>query len=61
MITYGWNAIVEYICSLTNDRLFERSDESSHFSIVILFYKIYKVKQDISINVFSGMSDPFLD
>ena len=55
MITYG-NAMVEYICSLTNDRLFEDQE-------LALFYRDivskYKAKQEISINVFSGMSDPF--
>ena len=55
MITYG-NEMVEYICSLTNDRLFEDAELADFYRDIVLKYK---ANQEISIKIYSGMSDPF--
>ncbi len=55
MITYG-NEMVEYICSLTNDRLFEDSELAEFYRDIV---SRYKRKQEVTIDVYSAMSDPF--
>jgi DNA primase len=55
MITYGRD-MVEYICSFTNDKLFE-DDELKVFYLDILGR--YKDEKDINIQVYSGKDEPF--
>lgn len=55
MITYG-NDMVTFICSLTNDRLFE-DDELRNFYNHIVDH--YKNGDKISIEFYSGKPDPF--
>jgi DNA primase len=55
MITYG-NEMVEYICSLTNDRLFEDSELADFYRDIVAKFKD---KEEISIDVYSGKIDPF--
>ncbi len=55
MITYGRD-MVEYICSFTNEKLFE-DEELKTFYLDIL--NRYKEEKEISIQVYSGKQDPF--
>ncbi len=55
MITYG-RGMVEYICSFTNQKLFE-DDELKDFYLDIV--ERYKNDEEISIQVYSGKPDPF--
>ncbi len=55
MITYGKD-MVTYICSLTNEKLFE-DVELRRFYVDIV--ERYKNNQEISIEVYSGMADSF--
>ncbi|WP_018126836.1 DNA primase [Balneola vulgaris] len=55
MITYG-RGMVEYICSFTNQKLFE-DDELKDFYLDIV--ERYKKEEEISIQVYSGKPDPF--
>ncbi len=55
MITYGRD-MVEYICSFTNDKLFE-DEELKTFYLDILAR--YKEEKEITIQVYSGKQEPF--
>jgi len=55
MITYGRD-MVEYICSFTNEKLFE-DEELKTFYLDIL--NRYKDEKEISIQIYSGKQDPF--
>jgi len=55
MITYGKD-MVEYICSFTNDKLFE-DEEMKTFYLDIL--NRFKEEKEISINVYSGKNEPY--
>ncbi|MEX0719544.1 MAG: DNA primase [Balneolaceae bacterium] len=56
MVTYGRD-MVEYICSITNQRLFEDEELRMFFSDIV---DRYKKEEEISIQVYSGKPDPFL-
>ncbi len=55
MITYG-SEMVEYICSLTNDRLFEDSELADFYRDIV---DKFKRNEEISIDAYSALSDPF--
>lgn len=55
MISYGKD-MVEYICSFTNDNLFE-DEELKMFYLDIL--SRFKEEKEISVNVYSGKNEPF--
>ncbi len=55
MITYG-REMVEYICSLTNDKLFEDEELRSFYQDIL---KRYMDEKDISIQIYSGKEEPF--
>jgi DNA primase len=55
MITYGRD-MVEYICSFTNEKLFE-DEELKTFYVDILGR--YKEEKEISVQVYSGKQEPF--
>jgi DNA primase len=55
MITYGRD-MVEYICSFTNDKVFE-DEELKMFYLDIL--NRFKEKQEISVNYYLSKKDPF--
>ena len=55
MITYGKD-MVKYICSLTNDRLIEDEELRMFYNDVV---ERYKAEEEISIEFYSGKSDPF--
>ncbi len=55
MVTYK-KPMVEYICSLTNEKLFE-DEELARFYLDIL--ERYKADQEISIEAYSGREEPF--
>jgi len=55
MITYG-REMVEYICSLTNDKLFEDEELRSFYQDIL---KRYMDEKDISIQIYSGKQEPF--
>ncbi len=55
MVTYGKD-MVTYICSLTNDRLFEDDELRMFYGDIV---ERYKKEEDISFDVYSGKSDPF--
>ncbi len=55
MITYGRD-MVEYICSFTNEKLFE-DEELKTFYLDIL--NRYKEEKEITIQIYSGKQDPF--
>lgn len=55
MITYG-NKMVEYICSLTNDRLFEDAELAGFYRDIV---SKFKAQQEITIDRYSRLSDPY--
>lgn len=55
MILYG-EKMVEYICSLTNDRLFEDAELRDFYMDIV---QRYKNKEPITIEVYSAKPDPF--
>lgn len=55
MVTYG-NDMIKYICSLTNDRLFEDEELAMFYRDVV---ERYKNQEPVSIEVYSSMPDPF--
>lgn len=55
MITYGRD-MVEYICSFTNDKLFEDEELKTFYQDIL---ERYKKEEAISIQVYSGKSEPF--
>lgn len=55
MISYGRN-MVEYICSLTNEKLFEDEELKSFYRDIL---NRFVNKEDISIQVYSGKNDPY--
>jgi len=55
MITYE-NDMVEYVCSLTNDRLFEDEELANFYRDIV---QRFKDKETISIDYYSSRSDPF--
>lgn len=55
MITYG-NEMVEYICSLTNDRLFEDAELADFYRDIV---SKFKEKEEITIETYSARTDPF--
>lgn len=55
MITFGKD-MVEYICSFTNDKVFE-DEELKTFYLDIL--NRYKEEKEISVNAYAGKSEPF--
>ncbi len=55
MISYG-REMVEYICSLTNEKLFEDEELKSFYQDIL---KRYMDEKEISIQVYSGKEDPF--
>lgn len=55
MITYE-NDMVEYVCSLTNDRLFEDEELANFYRDIV---QRFKDKETISIDYYSSKSDPF--
>ena len=55
MITYGKD-MVEYICSFTNDNVFE-DEELKAFYLDIL--NRFKEEEEISVNVYSGKNEPY--
>lgn len=55
MITYG-NDMVTYICSLTNDRLFEDDELRDFYNDIV---EQYKKENKVSIEFYSGKPDPF--
>lgn len=55
MITYGRD-MVEYICSFTNDKLFEDEELKVFYQDIL---ERYKNEEDITIQVYSGKAEPF--
>ncbi|HCI72640.1 MAG TPA: DNA primase, partial [Balneola sp.] len=55
MITYGRD-MVEYICSFTNEKLFEDDELKTFYSDIL---GRYKEEKEISIQVYSGKQEPF--
>lgn len=55
MITYK-NPMVEYICSLTNDRLFEDEELAGFYRDIV---ERFKQGEEINIEVYSEKSDPY--
>lgn len=55
MITYK-NPMVEYICSLTNDRLFEDEELAGFYRDIV---ERFKKGEEINIEVYSEKSDPY--
>ncbi len=55
MVSYGKD-MVTYICSLTNDRLFEDDELRMFYSDIV---ERYKNEEEISFNVYSGKPEPF--
>lgn len=55
MISYG-NDMVKYICSLTNSKLFEDDELRMFYDNIV---ERYKENGEVSINFYSGKSDPF--
>ncbi len=55
MITYG-KSMVEYICSLTNEKLFEDEELTMFYKDIV---EQFKNDGEISINHYTGKEDPF--
>lgn len=55
MITYG-NSMVEYICSHTNEKLFEDEELKSFYRDIL---ERFVGKEEISIQVYSAKNDPY--
>ncbi len=55
MITYG-NDMVKYICSMTNSKLFEDDELRMFYDDIV---EHYKENGEVSVNFYSGKSDPF--
>ncbi|MEX2364001.1 MAG: DNA primase, partial [Balneolaceae bacterium] len=55
MITYGRD-MVEFICSITNDRLFEDEELRMFFMDIV---ERYKNEEEISIKAYTGKPEPF--
>lgn len=55
MISYGKN-MVEYICSFTNDRLFEDEELQLFYNDIV---ERFKAGEKISIDAYSGKEEPF--
>lgn len=55
MISFG-NELVEYICSLTNERLFEDEELKDFYADIL---ERFKNKEPISVDVYAGKPSPF--
>ena len=55
MITFG-RPMVEYICSFTNEKLFEDRELKEFYSHIL---ERYQNEEEISVEVYAGLGDPF--